>query len=155
MGQPPIPPTPSEVNVGGKTVIITGGNAGLGYEAARQYLTLGASRVILACRSIARGKDAVASLRADPTVKTSNPDALIEVFELDLDDYQSGLRFAKKVKDEVKELDILLNNGGQVFLGYEKSKSNHERNMQGEREKGDMTRRLYRTEKMLIIFPLI
>ncbi|PKK43390.1 hypothetical protein CI102_12298 [Trichoderma harzianum] len=130
MGQPPIPPTPSEVNVSGKTVIITGGNAGLGYEAARQYLTLGASRVILACRSIARGKDAVASLRADPTVKTPNPDALIEVFELDLDDYQSGLRFAKKVKDEVKELDILLNNGGQVFLGYEKSKSNHERNMQ-------------------------
>ncbi|KAK4067542.1 hypothetical protein Trihar35433_6102 [Trichoderma harzianum] len=118
MGQPPIPPTPSEVNVSGKTVIITGGNAGLGYEAARQYLTLGASRVILACRSIARGKDAVASLRADPTVKTSNPDALIEAFELDLDDYQSGLRFAKKVKDEVKELDILLNNAGQVFLGH-------------------------------------
>ncbi|PNP53756.1 hypothetical protein THARTR1_05880 [Trichoderma harzianum] len=114
MGQPPIPPTPSEANVSGKTVIITGGNAGLGYDAARQYLTLGASRVILACRSIARGQEAVSSLRADPTVKTSNPDALIEVFELDLDDYQSGLRFAKKVKDEVKELDILLNNGGQI-----------------------------------------
>ncbi|KAL7954616.1 hypothetical protein V8C34DRAFT_293799 [Trichoderma compactum] len=130
MGQPPIPPTPNEANISGKTVIITGGNAGLGYDAARQYLTLGASRVILACRSIARGQDAVASLRGDPTVKTSNPDALIDVFELDLDDYQSGLRFSKKVKDEVKELDILLNNGGQVFLGYEKSKSNHERNMQ-------------------------
>ncbi|KAL7913117.1 hypothetical protein GGI35DRAFT_274744 [Trichoderma velutinum] len=130
MGQPPIPLTPSEANVSGKTVIITGGNAGLGLEAARQYLTLGASRVILACRSIARGQEAVSSLRADPTVKKTNPDALIEVFELDLEDYQSGLRFAKKVKDEVKELDILLNNGGQMFLGYKKSKSKHELNIQ-------------------------
>ncbi|KAL7937833.1 hypothetical protein V8C35DRAFT_293763 [Trichoderma chlorosporum] len=130
MGQPLIPPTPSAANVSGKTIIITGGNAGLGYDAARQFLTLGASRVILACRSVAKGQEAVSALRADPTVKASNPDALIEVFELDLDDYQSGLRFSNKVKSEVKELDILLNNGGQVVLGYEKSKSGHERNMQ-------------------------
>ncbi|KAL7798576.1 hypothetical protein V8C37DRAFT_368338 [Trichoderma ceciliae] len=130
MGQPPIPPTPSETSLSGKTIIITGGNAGLGYEAARQFLTLGASRVILACRSISRGQEAVSALRADPTVKESNPDAVVEVFELDLDDYQSGLRFSNKVKDEVKELDILLNNGGQVLLSYKKSKSNHEQNMQ-------------------------
>ncbi|KAL6902586.1 NAD(P)-binding protein [Trichoderma evansii] len=130
MGQPLIPPTPNDTNLSGKTVIITGGNAGLGYESAKQFLALGANRVILACRSISKGEEAAASLRADPAVKKSNPDASIEVFELDLDDYQSGLRFSNKVKNEVKELDILLNNGGQVVLGYEKSKSNHERNMQ-------------------------
>ncbi|GFP53830.1 short chain dehydrogenase sor7 [Trichoderma asperellum] len=130
MGQPQIPPTPSEANLSGKTVIITGGNAGLGYESAKQFLTLGVDRVILACRSIPKGEEAAASLRADPAVKKSNPDASVEVFELDLDDYQSGLRFSNKVKNEVKELDILLNNGGQVVLGYEKSKSNHEQNMQ-------------------------
>lgn len=135
MGQPPIPPTPVETNLSGKTVIITGGNAGLGYEAARQYLTLGANRLILACRSIPKGEEAAASLRADPTVKKSNPSASIEVFELDLDDYQSGLRFSNKVKQEVKELDILLNNGGQVALGYKKSKSGHEQNMQGKGNK--------------------
>lgn len=135
MGQPFIPPTPIETNLSGKTVIITGGNAGLGYESAKQFLTLGANRVILACRSIPKGEEAAASLRSDPAVKKSNPDASIEVFELDLDDYQSGLRFSNKVKNEVKELDILLNNGGQVVLGYEKSKSNHERNMQGKEKK--------------------
>ncbi|RFU76891.1 hypothetical protein TARUN_5341 [Trichoderma arundinaceum] len=131
MGQPPIPPTPSGVNLSGKTIIITGGNAGLGYEAAKQFLTLGASHVILACRSISKGQEAVSALRADPTVKQSNPDALIEVFELDLNDYQSGLRFSNKVKSEVKELDILLNNGGQVVMDYRMSKNNHEQNMQG------------------------
>jgi NAD(P)-dependent dehydrogenase (short-subunit alcohol dehydrogenase family) len=131
MVQPRIPPTPAETNLSGKTIIITGGNAGLGYDAARQYLTLGASRLILACRSVAKGEEAAASLRADATVKKSNPDASIEVFELNLDDYQSGLRFSNKVKQEVKELDILLNNGGQIALDYKKSKSNHEQNMQG------------------------
>ncbi|KAM0260404.1 hypothetical protein ACHAQJ_002806 [Trichoderma viride] len=130
MGQPHIPPTPSEVSLSGKTIIITGGNSGLGYEAARQFLTLGASRVILACRSISKGQEAASALRDDPAVKNSNPDALVEVYELDLDDYESGLRFSNKVKNEVRELDILLNNGGQVVLGYEKSKNNHERNMQ-------------------------
>lgn len=135
MGQPRIPPTPVETNLSGKTIIITGGNAGLGYEAARQYLTLGANRLILACRSVPKGEEAAASLRADPAVKKTNPDASIEVFELDLDDYQSGFRFSNKVKEEVKELDILLNNGGQIALGYEKSKSNHEQNMQGKGNK--------------------
>jgi len=52
------------------------------------------------------------------------------VFELNLADYQSGLRFADKVKKEVKELDILLNNGGQVVMKYEKAPGGHERNFQ-------------------------
>lgn len=132
MIQPHIPPTPSDASVSGKTIIVTGGNSGLGYEAARRFLTLGASRIILACRSIDRGQEAASALRAHPTVKKANPNAFIEVFELDLDDYQSGLCFSNRVKVEVKELDILLNNGGQVVLGYEKSKSGHERSMQGE-----------------------
>ncbi|KAL7817790.1 NAD(P)-binding protein [Trichoderma gracile] len=130
IGQPPIPPTPSDANVSGKTVIVTGGNSGLGYEAARQFLTLGASRMILACRSVQRGQEAASALRAHPTVKETNPNAVTEAFELDLEDYQSGLSFSDRVKAEVKELDILLNNGGQVVTGYEKSKSGHERSMQ-------------------------
>ena len=131
MGQPHIPPTRKGINLTGKTVIITGGNSGLGLEAARQFLTLGASRVIIACRSQSRRQEAVAALRADPTVQEANPKAVIEVFGLDLSDYQSGLRFADKVKKEVKELDILLNNGGQVVMKFEKAKSGHERNFQG------------------------
>ncbi|KAK1250832.1 hypothetical protein MKX07_005387 [Trichoderma sp. CBMAI-0711] len=115
IGQPSIPPTPSDANVSGKTVIVTGG----------------ASRMILACRSIEKGQEAASALRAHPTVKETNPNAVIEAFELDLDDYQSGLCFSDRVKAEVKELDILLNNGGQVVMGYEKSKSGHERSMQG------------------------
>lgn len=44
---------------------------------------------------------------------------------------QSGVRFAQRVKQEVKELDILLNNAGMNVMEYQKSKSGHERVMQG------------------------
>jgi NAD(P)-dependent dehydrogenase (short-subunit alcohol dehydrogenase family) len=130
MAQPKIPETPKGTTVAGKTIIITGGNAGLGFEAARQFLVLGASRMILACRSLVRGQEAANKLRADPAIKTHNPAAKIDVFELDLDDYQSTLRFCQKVNNQVPELDILLNNAGLQMVHYEKSKSGHERTMQ-------------------------
>ncbi|KAK3315577.1 hypothetical protein B0H66DRAFT_584006 [Apodospora peruviana] len=130
MVQARIPPTPDGTSLAGKTVIITGGNAGLGLEAGRQFLALGVSRLILACRSIPKGEEAVSTLRADSTVQKVNPGAIIDVFELELDDYRSGLEFANRVKKEVKELDILLNNGGIATIRYEKSASGHERTMQ-------------------------
>jgi len=131
MGQAPIPPTPSGTKLAGKTVIVTGGNAGLGLEAARQFLVLGVSRLILGCRSVSRGEEAASALRGSPEVAKANPDAVIQVFELDLDDYNSGLQFAARVKREVKELDVLLNNGGIAVMSYQKSKNGHERTMQG------------------------
>ncbi|OBT70470.1 hypothetical protein VE03_00271 [Pseudogymnoascus sp. 23342-1-I1] len=130
MGQPQIPPTPPGTSLAGKTIIITGGNAGMGFEAARQFLTLKASTVIIAVRSKTKGQEAVSALKADPEVKKVNPNATIQAFELDLDDYESGLAFSRKVKAEVKELDVLLCNGGVNIMSYQKSKSGHERVMQ-------------------------
>lgn len=130
MGQPAIPPTPEGTSVAGKTIIITGGNAGLGLEAARQFLVLGCSHMILACRSPTKGEEAAASLRADPAIQAANPTAKIDVHELDLDDYQSGLRFARKITSTLSELDILLNNGGTALMRYETSRSGHERTLQ-------------------------
>lgn len=51
VGQASIPPPPVGTSLAGKTVIVTGGNSGLGHETARQYLTLGASRIIITVRS--------------------------------------------------------------------------------------------------------
>ncbi|KAJ5833078.1 hypothetical protein N7474_001389 [Penicillium riverlandense] len=123
----PIPPSPS---LAGKTVIITGGNTGLGFEVARQTLHLQAARVIITARSQAKGAAAVAALRADADIQSANPAAQIEFFDLDLDDYQSGLRFCQQVKKQVPELDLLLCNGGTTTFDYEISKSGHERVMQ-------------------------
>jgi NAD(P)-dependent dehydrogenase (short-subunit alcohol dehydrogenase family) len=62
-----------------ETVVITGGNAGLGYQCAK-HLAAGdpGHHVVLACRSLARGEAAAEALRAE----TDNPN--ITVMELDL-----------------------------------------------------------------------
>jgi NAD(P)-dependent dehydrogenase (short-subunit alcohol dehydrogenase family) len=130
MGQPSIPPTPTCASVAGKTAIITGGNTGIGFEIARQLLFLRASRVIITVRSTSKGQEAVASLRALPEVKKANPNAKIEFFHLDLDDFQSGVEFAKQIRAEVPELHLLICNGGVNLMSYENSKSGHERVMQ-------------------------
>ncbi|KAN0096656.1 putative carbonyl reductase [Hyaloscypha variabilis] len=126
IGQPRIPPTPAGTSMAGQTAIITGGNTGIGFEIARQYLTLKASRIIITVRSESKGRDAIAALRADPAVKAANPSAIIEAFILDLEDYQSALRFVQKVKKEVLELNVLLCNAGMNIVKYEESKSGHE-----------------------------
>jgi NAD(P)-dependent dehydrogenase (short-subunit alcohol dehydrogenase family) len=131
IGQPRIPPTPAGTSMAGQTAIITGGNTGIGFETARQYLTLKASRIIITVRSESKGRDAIAALRADPAVKAANPSAIIEAFILDLEDYQSALRFVQKVKKEVLELNILLCNAGMNIVKYEESKSGHEMVIQG------------------------
>jgi NAD(P)-dependent dehydrogenase (short-subunit alcohol dehydrogenase family) len=84
VGQVSIPPTSEGTNLAGQTVIITGGNAGLGLGTARQYLTLQASRVVITVRSESKGREAISALCANPAVKATNPSAKIEVFLLDL-----------------------------------------------------------------------
>ncbi|KAI6777790.1 uncharacterized protein J7T54_001399 [Emericellopsis cladophorae] len=128
--QPAIPPTPSGTTLVGQTVIVTGGNAGIGFEACRQLLLLGVSRLIVASRTVSNGQLAVSALRADGDVARQNPAAQLLVFQLDLADYASGLGFAQRVNKEVPELDILINNGGQVELRFETAPTGHEKNMQ-------------------------
>ena len=128
--QDPIGPTPAGTTVAGKTIIVTGGNAGLGLETARQYLLLHASRLILAVRSVNKGNDAVKLLTSDPQVKAANPNASIQVMKVDLDDTASVYDFARKVKQELDALDILLLNGGVNIMSYETSANGHERVIQ-------------------------
>ncbi|MCH7799993.1 MAG: SDR family NAD(P)-dependent oxidoreductase, partial [Chloroflexi bacterium] len=45
-----------------KTVLITGANSGIGFEAAAQFCQEGFGKVILACRSIEKSEAAKASL---------------------------------------------------------------------------------------------
>ncbi|TVY48308.1 Short chain dehydrogenase [Lachnellula occidentalis] len=91
----------------GGTYIVTGANTGLGYEAAKHLVSLGASKVVLAVRNITLGAKAKAEIEA--ATGTSN---IAEVWELDLASYDSVKSFAKKAITELDRIDALIENAG-------------------------------------------
>ncbi len=99
----------------GKTIIVTGGNSGLGLQAVKAFAEKGAL-VILACRNAAKGD--VARLQ----VVKNYPQALIKVMELDLADLTSVRQFAAKFNKEFTQLNILLNNAGIMMTPYQLTK---------------------------------
>lgn len=125
--QATVTPNPTNIDLSGKTIIITGSNVGLGLESARQFLVCRASTVILAVRTVSKGEAARQKLLADPQLNRSNPKADIKVMRLDVEDYKSVIAFADKVKEEVSQLHVLLLNAGIYSLNFELSVSGHER----------------------------
>ena len=115
------PPAPT-ASFEGRTVIVTGGSGGLGLEAARWTIRLGASRVILACRNLEKGKAAAKSLQET----TLCPSGTIDVWRVDLGSYASVQAFAKRVKDELPRLDVLLGNAGIWTDVFRKTEDNEE-----------------------------
>jgi NAD(P)-dependent dehydrogenase (short-subunit alcohol dehydrogenase family) len=86
-----------------KTVLITGGNKGIGLETARQLGKLGFT-ILLGSRDEARGQEATA------TLTTENINAKAITFDVtDLDTIQSVV---KQIDDQYGALDVLINNAG-------------------------------------------
>jgi NAD(P)-dependent dehydrogenase (short-subunit alcohol dehydrogenase family) len=85
----------------GRTVVVTGGNSGLGLSTARELARAGA-RVVLAVRDVGRGEQAAAGLDGDVSVR-----------RLDLADLGSVRAFAT---EWTGDLDILVNNAGIMMV---------------------------------------
>ncbi|XP_028851716.1 retinol dehydrogenase 14 [Denticeps clupeoides] len=89
----------------GKTVLITGGNSGIGKETAVALAMRGA-RVVIACRDEGRAKKAVGE------IKTRSRNVDVFFMELDLANMRSIREFCKAFLQKEKRLDILINNAG-------------------------------------------
>lgn len=98
----------------GKVCIVTGANAGLGYEIALGLAEKGAT-VVMACRSLDRGQ------RAAAEIGKSAPSAKPELMALDLASLDSIKAFTQTFKENHDRLDVLVNNGG--LIGCEKSRT--------------------------------
>jgi retinol dehydrogenase-12 len=106
-------PVPTD-SFASKTVIITGANTGLGYEAAQKILALGASRLILGCRSSERGSAAKNTL-----VSTTGCDpSIIEVWEIDMASFDSVKKFGGRVA-KLERLDAVIENAGVRMNEFE------------------------------------
>lgn len=93
----------------GRTVVITGGNSGIGYEAAKALGGKGA-RVILACRDAAKARDAADQITA------GNDAANVEVVVLDLASLKSIRACADELRARYERVDVLINNAGVMAI---------------------------------------
>lgn len=97
----------------GKCAIVTGSNTGLGLEAARQLLSVGVSHLVMGVRSLEKGDNARADLRAE------HPSAKIDVWKLDMESYDSIQDFVRNVEDALPHPDIVILNAGLAAGSFE------------------------------------
>ena len=88
----------------GKLYLITGGNSGIGFEAAKMLNSAGAD-ITIACRNLDKGREAVEKLNAIEGTK-------IELIQLDLADLSSVRKAADEVRTRYSKIDGLINNAG-------------------------------------------
>ncbi|KAF7301890.1 hypothetical protein MIND_00755000 [Mycena indigotica] len=116
--QPTIPPLPATLSFTGKTVIVTGATAGLGLEAALQLAQRDVSTLVLAVRKPSLGESTKAAILHDPIVRTRSTPPKIHIYELDLARPSSVASFARKIREDLPELHILLLNAGMGGLAW-------------------------------------
>lgn len=100
----------------GQTIIVTGGNIGLGLEAARHFVRLNAAKVILACRSTERGEKAKADILR--TVTTNRSSSVIEVWPVDLGSFESVREFCRQA-EKLERLDAVVENASVAMVAPE------------------------------------
>jgi NAD(P)-dependent dehydrogenase (short-subunit alcohol dehydrogenase family) len=99
-----------------QSILVTGANSGLGYEAAAQLAEAGYGHVILACRTLEKAEEARRTLAERVG---SNP---FEVLTVDVASVQSAETAAAVLIEQGRPIDALLLNAGMVS-GNEMQKS--------------------------------
>ena len=103
----------------GRTAIVTGSNAGVGFETALALYEYGA-HVILACRNLTSAEEAIAKMNL------RNGPGTLKAAWLDLSSLQSVRQFADKFGKENKSLDLLINNAGVMIPPASKTTEGYE-----------------------------
>lgn len=98
----------------GRVAIVTGANSGIGFETASALARKGAT-VVLACRNLTKGADAVARIEA------LSPKGSVSLIKLDLSDLDSVETFVSEFSASHDTLDLLINNAGVMVPPHSKT----------------------------------
>ncbi|MFZ0627417.1 MAG: oxidoreductase [Acidimicrobiia bacterium] len=96
-------------DLSGKVAVVTGANGGLGFESAKALANAGA-HVVMAARS----PDRAATAREQ--ILSADPEASLELVELDLGSLESVRSAAAAVMRDHPAVDILMNNAGVMAM---------------------------------------
>lgn len=109
-------------NLAGKTIVVTGGNSGIGRDAAKHFARAGAS-VVIACRNPDKARAALEEIAA---VATGTPP---EAMTLDLASLASIRAFVDAYLASERPLDVLVNNAGVMAIPYATTEDGFEMQM--------------------------
>lgn len=129
-------------NLKGMWAVVTGGNSGIGLETARALWCAGA-HVVLACRNVRAGEDAVEDIRSTPLVDAcrggdggiggassdTNKTNTLVVEQLDLNDLHNVTEFAMRYRNTYPALHILVLNAGLVSKTLKRTEQGFESHM--------------------------
>ena len=103
----------------GKTVLVIGGNGGIGFEACKHFAKMSPARLVIACRSRERGQTAIEGMSSSHVRFPSDLYALdiaketgykAELMLVDLASFASVGAFVDKYEKDIGRLDILVEN---------------------------------------------
>lgn len=98
----------ADIDLAGKTAVVTGGYSGLGLETVRALANKGAT-VIVPVRSPEKAAETLATISGDVTA-----------LPMDLSDIRSIARFAGQAAEALSGLDLLINNAGIMACPLER-----------------------------------
>ncbi|KAG1738024.1 hypothetical protein EDB19DRAFT_1852582 [Suillus lakei] len=117
-------PRVETADLSGKTVLVVGASVGIGLEASKHFARMQPARLMLGCRSEAKGKAALAEIERETGYNGC------ELWIVDLADFASVTAFADKFEKEGGDLHILVMNAGILQLDYQPTTDGWESTLQ-------------------------
>lgn len=96
----------------GQNIVITGGNTGLGLEAARHLLRLNVASITLGVRTLSKGHAAKQDLE-----QSTGRAGRVSVLQVDMENYESVKSFAASVS-AIPRVDAVILNAGKIAQDF-------------------------------------
>jgi len=118
-----IPQIPTDVDLSGQTVLITGANSGIGFQSARLYAKHKA-RVIVGVRNVEKGEVAAQRIRDE------FESAEIKVMKVDMENYEVIKAFVEELGQTESRVDVAVLNAGVSQYYTSKSPTGYDAHLQ-------------------------